>query len=224
MQNSSRRSYLKKALLSVGSLLAATNLAKASTCLLTPEQTEGPFYPVNDQNDKDNDLTIIRGSNKRAQGEVIVLHGVVRDQECNPVQNALVEIWQACETGRYNHPSDPNTAKLDPNFQYWGRSITNSKGEYSFKTIRPGHYPATNRWIRPAHIHLKVHKRGFEELTTQVYFKDDPYNSADRIIQSLSNEERKQVIVDFKQQTNHPANQTDAPRVGLFNISIRSYS
>lgn len=207
-----RRSWLKKTVLSAGALGLASGAAKgaANICGLTPAQTEGPFYPINDQADKDNDLTWVKGRRSMAQGEPIVLKGIVQDEDCRPVENALVEIWQACASGKYNHPGDPNPAELDPDFQYWGRSVTNAKGEYDFRTIRPGYYPATSTWMRPAHIHLKVLRRGYEELTTQVYFKDDPYNSDDRILQALPANDRGKVIVDFKQG------------IGVFNISIQS--
>ena len=32
---------------------------------------------------------------------------------------------------------------------------------------------------RPAHIHVKVRAGGFRELTTQLYFKGDPFNQND---------------------------------------------
>lgn len=217
MKQLSRRNLILKSLIGAGGLAVASKDLKAAmqSCGLTPAQTEGPFYPIEDQKDKDNDLTFVNGKTQKAKGKVVILTGVVQDDQCRPVENALVEIWQACETGKYNHPGDPNPAKLDPNFQYWGRAVTNAKGEYSFKTIRPGHYQATSTWVRPAHIHLKVHRRGYEELTTQVYFKNDPYNNGDRILQSLSLSERKNVIVDFKKMPH----QEDT---GEFNITITS--
>jgi protocatechuate 3,4-dioxygenase beta subunit len=219
----SRRNILKKSIVSAGSLLLVSNVARAGSCILTPDQTEGPFYPIMDQLDKDSDLTSVKGLGKKALGETIVMVGVVTDANCVPVKGALVEIWQACASGKYNHPGDPNPAKLDENFQYWGRAITNDKGEYSFKTIRPGHYEATTSWIRPAHIHLKVHRRGYEELTTQVYFQDDPYNSNDRILQSLSPAERAKVIVDFSKK-NSQTNLMSLPhKTGKFDITIRNF-
>lgn len=218
-KNINRRNWLKNTALSAGALgIAASGPVKAAleSCGLTPAQTEGPFYPVNDQADKDNDLTLVSGKSEQAKGEIIFLKGIVQDDQCRPVSNALVEIWQACASGKYNHPGDPNTAELDPNFQYWGRSVTNKKGEYAFKTVRPGHYRATDTWMRPAHIHMKVHRRGFEELTTQVYFSDDRYNEGDRILQALPADERARVVVDFR------ANLSDEAPEGRFNITIRS--
>ena len=221
MEKTSRRNYMKSAMLSVGALAMGVKALGASDCFLTPEQTEGPFYPDKEAKDKDHDLTFVKGSRERALGEVVIIKGVVRDYPCAPIENAVVEIWQACATGRYNHSGDPNPAELDPNFQYWGRAITNNEGEYSFKTVRPGHYRATNRWMRPSHIHLKVYRRGYEELTTQVYFKGDPYNENDRILQSLSEEEQRRVVVDFRHPTDEGGELIEGPKVGKFDISIR---
>lgn len=210
----SRRNLLSKVLIASGAAVTGSK-ALANACGLTPEQTEGPFYPIQDQADKNNDLTIVKGKMARATGEVAILSGVVQDEFCRPVKGAMVEIWQACHTGKYNHPSDPNPAKLDPNFQYWGQAITNAKGEYSFKTIVPGAYPADSTWVRSPHIHFKVHLRGYEELTSQLYWKGHPLNKKDRILQSLSEVERKRVIVDFKE--------VNGIQQGIFNISLKSF-
>ena len=216
-----RRNLLKNSALLIAPLGLSTK-AIGQVCGLTPQQTEGPFYPVNDQIDKDADLTFMTDRNKSALGEVIIIQGKVIDENCGPVENAIVEIWQACATGKYNHPGDPNPASLDPNFQYWGRALTNKDGEYQFKTIRPGHYQATSTWMRPAHIHFKVHRRGYVELTSQLYFKDDIYNANDRILQSLSPAEQKLLVVDFKNQLDQFRNKTNKPKLGKFDISIES--
>lgn len=206
---------IKTAVVTAGAL-AGGGQVLAQSCRLTIAQPEGPFYPINDQIDKDSDLTYVTDKEKRALGEVVILKGIVKDQNCLPVKNALVEIWQACASGKYNHPGDPNTAQLDANFQYWGRAITNEKGEYLFKTIKPGAYPAGNGWVRPPHIHMKVHLRGHEEITTQVYFKEDlELNRRDRILASLPRQDRNNVIVHFQE---HPQN----PRTGSFDIVLRS--
>jgi len=208
MKKINRRKYLRRGLLVTS--LVASKVVRAKTCFLTPAQTEGSFYPIEDQEDKDSDLTLVRGRSLKAEGSVVVVRGVVIDEDCKAVEGALVEIWQACASGKYNHPGDSNPAKLDPNFQYWGRAVTDNQGRYSFKTIKPGAYQATAEWIRPPHIHLKVHRRGYEELTTQMYFKNNMYNKGDRILQTLSREERASVVIDFKDG------------VGELNLSIRS--
>jgi protocatechuate 3,4-dioxygenase, beta subunit len=192
-----RRSLLKNSLLSSAALFAA-NAASTSCLSPTPEETEGPFYPIFDHQDKDTDLTFIKGHSQHAKGEKIKIKGRILDANCRPIKGATVEIWQACASGKYSHPADINPAVLDKNFQYWGIATTNDKGEYQFKTIKPGAYAATNTWTRPPHIHFKVSLRGFEELTTQMYFKDEQFNATDRILQSHNQQDQNRLIVPFE--------------------------
>ncbi len=191
-----KRRELLKWSLGAGSALGVATLAGAAPLCAgkTPAQTEGPFYPVADQIDKDWDLTFVKGITQKAQGEEIVVLGQVSDQNCQPLKETLVEIWQACASGKYNHPNDPNNAPLDKNFQYWGRAMTNEEGFYLFKTILPGDYPADTHWIRPPHIHYKVQKWGFRELTTQLYFAGNKYNDTDHILNQIPRAERGKVV------------------------------
>lgn len=216
-----RRGFLKIGLTG-GSLLVAGPALAAGLCQPgTPEQTEGPFYPVNstDPNvEKDADLTVKQGSVRKAEGQVIYVSGLVRDQDCQAVEGALVEIWQACHSGRYDHPNDPNSAPLDPHFQYWGQSITDARGHYAFKTIIPGAYPAAANWVRPPHIHFKVHKRGYHELTSQLYFAGEELNDQDLILKSLSVEEQKKVIVSLRPTVNPVLE--EGSKEGQFDITI----
>ena len=149
--------------------LAAGGPLMAGMPGVTPAQTEGPFYPTRDQADKDIDLTQIQGHSERALGEVIEVSGTVLDEEGEAVGGALVDVWQANVHGRYDHEADPNPAPLDPNFQGWARFTTDAEGRYRFTTIRPGAYSVSGEWTRPPHIHFKVARRGFHDLTTQMY-------------------------------------------------------
>lgn len=212
-----RRNLLKNGMLSATALLALplnTQAALQCTKGKTPAQTSGPFYPVVDQIDTDADLIQVSGANAGAKGKIVIIEGVVTDQNCLAVPGALVEIWQACESGRYNHPSDPNTAPLDPNFQYWGKAVTDNDGKYRFRTIIPGAYPADTDWVRPPHIHFKIARLGYIELITQMYFSGEALNAKDLILQRLKKSDQEKVIVEFKKtgETPHP--------VGLFNIQI----
>lgn len=232
----SRRALLRASTLGAGltalaaasPLLAATNrrrplnprtLLEMCTGLETPQQPKGPFYPIHDQLDKNSDLTIVDGRRSRARGQIAYVMGTVQDAECAPIAGALVEIWQACESGRYNHENDPNTAPLDPDFQYFGKAITNREGRYVFKTIIPGAYPADKNWIRPPHIHFRVLKRGYLELVTQMYFSGDALNDKDLILRRLPPAERKSVVIDFQK----PATREFEPdsKVGVFNIVLK---
>ncbi len=213
-----RRELLKNGILSTTALLTLPKAlqAQSQTCLKskTPAQVEGPFYPVVDQLDTDADLINLKGSQKFAKGQIVMIQGVVTDQNCQPVKSVLVEIWQACHTGRYDHPSDPNPAAIDPDFQYWGKALTNDRGEYRFRTIVPGAYQADRDWVRPPHVHFKISKLGYMELITQMYFAGHTLNSRDKILQRLPKRDQEKLIVYFnnRQGSAHPT--------GQFNIQI----
>ncbi|MEJ2399920.1 MAG: protocatechuate 3,4-dioxygenase, partial [Xanthomonadales bacterium] len=113
------------------------------------------------------------------------------------VAGALVDIWQANALGRYAHEDDPATAPLDPNFQGWGMVKTDADGRYSFTTIKPGAYAVSSGWSRPPHIHFRISRRGYHELTTQMYFADESLNEKDRLLLSVDEEARKRLVVDF---------------------------
>lgn len=221
MENFSRRNLLKLGGVSALALGATTIMGKqiAALCEQTPIQPEGPFYPIADQRDKNTDLTVINGKSEMARGTILYLSGTVHDQNCAPVSNAVVEIWQACETGRYNHPGDDeNPAPLDPNFQYWGIAVTDINGNYNFKTIVPGHYPAGTDWIRPPHIHFKVHKHGIRELITQMYFAGNQYNDADLILKDIPAHERANVVRETRERPRENGREVLAV---LFNIAVQ---
>ncbi len=211
-----RRSLIKQTLLSTALLTALPKISLAEQCISakTPKQTSGPFYPVVDQVDKDADLVVVDQSKEMALGEIVIVEGRLTDQFCLPVKNALVEIWQACHSGRYNHPSDTNPAALDTNFQYWGKALTDEEGFYRFRTIIPGSYPADTNWTRPPHIHFKISCLGYIELIAQMYFAGEALNQQDLILQRLKKDDQKKVIVEFKSKQNIPH------AVGVFNIQI----
>lgn len=189
-----RRQVVQGGLGAVGMVAGASLLAAEPT----PSQTEGPFFPRKDQPDKDLDLTRVEGRSETALGEVIEISGQVLDEAGVPIAAALVDVWQANSAGRYDHERDPNPAPLDPNFQGWARLTTDAEGRYRIRTIKPGAYPVGEGWSRPPHIHFKVAKRGFREVTTQMYFAGEPLNDVDRLWNSLSPGERGQLTVAFE--------------------------
>lgn len=195
----SRRAVLGAGAAGTGILIASACQSEtapaAGGATMTPAQTEGPFYPIVDQADKDADLTRLGDSGAVAEGEIVRVEGRVLDLAGNPVANAVVDVWQANAAGRYAHEADPNiAAPLDPKFQGWAIMKTDADGRYAFKTIRPGAYPAEDDWWRPPHIHFKVARRGYRELTTQMYFEGEALNDVDLILQGLPEPQRLSVI------------------------------
>jgi len=140
-------------------------------------ELSGPVFGDAKLDPLDNDLIRNYGGDGEAVGERILVHGKVLDEDARPVPGALIEIWQANAGGKYRHVNDKYVATLDPNFGGCGRVISDTEGNYSFRTIRPGPYPFPNgacAW-RPAHIHLSIFGAAFvQRLVTQIYFEGDP--------------------------------------------------
>jgi protocatechuate 3,4-dioxygenase beta subunit len=125
---------------------------------------------------------------------VINVMGGVLNLVGQPVRDAKVEVWQANAHGRYTHPSDPNPAALDPNFEGSAVLTTDAEGRYRFKTIKPAAYPAGPDRMRPAHIHFQVSGRQ-DKIVTQMYFEGDPYNDTDPFLNSVGRAERQALLV-----------------------------
>ena len=135
----------------------------------TPSQGEGPYYPVEELEDQDSDLTVVAGLGGRAAGNVLLLTGELLTTAGTPIAGGVIDIWQTDANGIYLHPADPEVADRDPFFQGSGEAVTDAGGAWAFRTIDPGYYEP-----RPRHIHVKVWVDGMVVLTTQIYFTDDP--------------------------------------------------
>ena len=165
----------------------------AEELLLTPRQTEGPFYPDHLPLDTDNDLIIVNDDITPAVGEITHLSGRILDSKGDPIRDALVEIWQVDNNGIYLHSGSNNHAARDSNFQGFGRFLTGSSGEYYFRTIKPTLYPGRTR-----HIHFAIKMKGREKWTTQCYVKGEPQNERDFVLKGVTDlEARESLIVDF---------------------------
>ncbi|WOH37792.1 protocatechuate 3,4-dioxygenase [Thalassotalea fonticola] len=194
--NISRR-YFLSASAALASLFSTSLIAKEINP--TAKQQEGPYYPKHKQADKNANMNQVDGNNGHANGEVITIHGRVIDTDGSPVGGALIDIWQADKNGRYLHDDAPKSSPIDANFQYWAQLKTDSNGTYSVKTIKPGKYPAMGDWVRPPHIHFKIARRGLRELTTQMYFANEPLNEIDKLYLETPEKHRASIVVDFKE-------------------------
>jgi protocatechuate 3,4-dioxygenase beta subunit len=163
---------------------------------ITPPQILGPFYPLSERPDLTADLARPSGSTAEAQGQLILVMGRVLASSGAPVPHASIDIWQANAAGKYRHPSDTNPAPLDPNFQGFARLIADASGRYSFRTIKPGHYPTAEGDIRPPHIHFTVEGR-VDRLVTQLYFAGEADNQTDRWLNAAPRPER--LIVNLQE-------------------------
>jgi protocatechuate 3,4-dioxygenase, beta subunit len=192
-KNVNRRKFIQNLGLTAGAGIISTSFVRQTTnsapeeCKSTPILELGPYAVMKyrKQADHDIDLTRIEGRPGTAFGQIITVFGRVTDKNCNPINSAVVEIWSANHYGKYHHEYDTK-GQEDLNFQGWGQAITNANGEYRFKTILPGPYAARTR-----HIHFKVSRRDYHELTTQLFFEGEERNKKDFILSSFTHEEQQ---------------------------------
>ena len=141
----------------------------SSSCTLTPEETEGPYYF-----DADAIRTDIR---EDREGVELRLAIRVRDAACEPLRNAVVDIWHCDALGTYSgfeaaSGGGPGggfgSGPTDEERYLRGAQVTDSDGIVEFTTIYPGWYTG-----RTVHIHTKVHVDTSTVLTTQLYFDEE---------------------------------------------------
>lgn len=112
------------------------------------------------------------------------ISGQVLNTEGKPVRGAIIHVWVADPSGKYdNQDENGNPLPLPPEqHKLRGRiSAWSDDGTYQFYVLRPGNYPldAKGTRMRPAHIHVKVEAPFHRTLVTQLYFLDDPFNKRD---------------------------------------------
>ena len=161
-------------------------------------EVTGPTFRPDEIGPLDNDLLRNYAQDGEPIGERTIVHGHVLDENGRGIPHTLVEFWQANAAGRYRHVNDRYFGPIDPNFGGCGRTLTDEKGYYYFRTVKPGAYPFrnyVNSW-RPAHIHFSVFGTGFaQRLITQMYFEGDPLLRHDVIANTIPDPEAIQRLV-----------------------------
>jgi len=126
---------------------------------LTPSQTEGPYFKPNSPER----TSLI---DETVTGTRLVITGRVLAADGTPVAGALLDFWQASDSGNYDNQG----------YELRGHQYTDADGYYTLETVVPGLYPGRTR-----HIHVKVQAPNAPVLTTQLYFPDEPQNARDGI-------------------------------------------
>ena len=98
-------------------------------------------------------------------GTPLTLSGTVAGVTCGRIKGATVDVWQADAQGAYDTAG----------FRLRGRQITDGEGRFRIQTIVPG-----NAAGRAKHIGLHINVPGKADFWTEVFFPDDPRNTADR--------------------------------------------
>ena len=159
----------------------------------TTSQTVGPYLHIG--------LTWLiteRLAAAGVAGERVAIEGRVLDGDGQPVNDALIEIWQANSQGKYAHPGDKQAKPVEPGFRGFGRSATDDKGAFRFHTIKPGRVPGPGGTLQAPHIAVNVFMRGqLKQLVTRIYFPDDPANAVDPVL-ALVPEDRRPTLIAKK--------------------------
>jgi protocatechuate 3,4-dioxygenase beta subunit len=195
--SATRRRFLQTLGVGAGMAYFTTPGLFAETLKPTASTTEGPFYPDKMPLDTDNDLLIINDAITPAVGAVTHLSGHVLTATGQPVRNAFVEIWQVDSTASYIHTRGRQPTGNDAHFQGYGRFLTDSKGQYYFRTIKPISYTLIGIF-RTAHIHFAISKNGKRVFTTQMLVRGLPENARDSVVKSIDARALDTLLVDFK--------------------------
>lgn len=145
------------------------------SCVVTPEQTEGPFFT--DVRLNRSDIRSDPADNSVREGAPLALAlrvSAVGAGGCTPLAGAMVDVWHCDAAGAY---SGSNRGTAEKKFLR-GHQMTDAGGGARFTTIYPGWYPG-----RAVHIHFKVRLVAGpnlgNEITSQLYF-DETLN--DRVL------------------------------------------
>ncbi len=133
---------------------AGTSIRHESVdCIPTFQDGDGPYY-ISDAPFRD----VLMPAT--ASGDVLKVSGTLYRNDCNTaVAGAVIDIWQADDTGTY---------KSD---WHRGRITTNKNGSYNFKTVMPGGY-GEGTGYRPPHIHFKIWEHGVLRITSEMFFPE----------------------------------------------------
>jgi protocatechuate 3,4-dioxygenase alpha subunit len=158
--------------------------------LLTASQTTGPFVAISFERTLIDDL-----APPSVAGERFAIQGRVLDGDGKPVDDAVIEIWQANAHGKYAHPEDTREKLLEPEFKGFGRVLSDPQGAFRLKTIKPGRVPGPDGTLQAPHLVVLVFMRGLlKHLVTRVYFPDEPANAEDAVLGLIPAERRATLI------------------------------
>ncbi|HUK03570.1 MAG TPA: protocatechuate 3,4-dioxygenase subunit alpha [Burkholderiales bacterium] len=118
-------------------------------------------------------------------GQRVTIRGRVLDGDGKPVNDALVEIWQADSRGKFG----------GKRFRGFGRSATDDSGAFRFSTIKPGRVPAPGGGLQAPHILAVIFMRGqLKQLVSRIYFPDEAANAKDAALALVPKERRGTLI------------------------------
>lgn len=153
--------------------VAATTANPAAvlpSCVVRPEQAEGPFF-VDEQLNR-SDIRSDPATGLVKAGAPLTLAFLVSriSGTCQPLPGAMVDVWHCDADGIYSGVEDRFAGSTAGQSFLRGYQLTDANGLATFTTIYPGWYPG-----RTVHIHFKIRMEEAGrtyEFTSQLYFDD----------------------------------------------------
>jgi protocatechuate 3,4-dioxygenase beta subunit len=145
------------------------NAQAGSRACTNPDDGLGPYYPpkpmglpfygaepLAGHELATNDLRLNPLSGAQSQRkEMTELSGAIVDQDGAPLAGALIELWNTAPSGSYS--VERNAKNLDPGFFGYGKTMSDSNGDFEFKTLYPSSYTRYGFLIRrPPHFHFRI--------------------------------------------------------------------
>jgi protocatechuate 3,4-dioxygenase alpha subunit len=131
----------------------------------------------------------------------------VFDGDRAPIEDALIDLWQANSAGRYRHHLDArDDIALDPGFSGFGSAATEFQtGAYWFETVKPGAAPDGHGGQQAPHVNLIVQARGMLMPSfTRVYFPEDGQaHHSDVVLSTVPPDRRYTLIAVLSASTEH---------------------
>jgi protocatechuate 3,4-dioxygenase, alpha subunit len=126
----------------------------------------------------------------------IRVEGTVLDGAGQPVPDAVVEIWQADESGRYAGSAKSAAGEAGPRFGGFARSATDPEGHFHFLTVKPGRVPHPSGVLQAPHVAVTVFARGLlKHLVTRLYFPEEAAsNATDPVLSTVPDDRRATLI------------------------------
>jgi protocatechuate 3,4-dioxygenase, alpha subunit len=157
---------------------------------VTPSQTVGPFFHYALPYDVGPRLV---GPGRAGR---IRLSGVVLDGQGAAVPDAMLEVWQADESGRFTDRPGIFTEPVGDGFRGFGRCATDADGRYEFHTVKPAGVPTVDGRAQAPHIAMSVFGRGMlRRVVTRVYFADEAEaNAADPLLSAVDADRRGTLV------------------------------
>src|SRR5258708_34846240 len=95
---------------------------------LTPSQTAGPYFHLG----LTNQYSLPQIAGQGVKGERVWLKCRVLDADNAPLNDAMIEIWQADSQVKYNHPDDNQSKVAEVGFPGVGATEQAENGSYDF--------------------------------------------------------------------------------------------